>query len=134
MMQCEIHKSSGQNEIAQINQAATAGAISPGKVRLRSKKQDLLQHQSKLARRLGGLQRAGELQHILTFEHCPVCAAGTAHAGKECLRDIAYYNIHTGLLAALIDFRRHYFDDESFLPETLRWKGLEDAAKLVDGP
>jgi hypothetical protein len=60
--------------------------------------------------------------------------ASTSHAGKECLRDIAYYNIHTGLLAALIDFRRHYFDDESFLPETLRWKGLEDAAKLVDGP
>jgi hypothetical protein len=124
-----------QSEIALINQAVgTPGVISPRQRRLRSKKQRQLQHLSKLERRLGALQRAGELQNIITFEDCPKCAARAAHAGKECLRDIAYYNLSTALLAALIDFRNHYFDDEGFLPETLRWKGLEDAAKLVDAP
>ena len=123
-----------QTDINQINAAASAGIISSRQLRLRYKKQRQLNELRRLDRRLNALRNAGDLNHIVTYEDCPVCAAGAAHTGKECYRDIAYYNLHSGLLAALMEFRHRYFEDEAFLPEPLRWAELDKAAKLVDGP
>jgi hypothetical protein len=123
-----------QNDINQITTAAASGAISQRQYRFRSLKKRQLQHLKKLQQRLDGLRKSKHLDHLMTYEDCPVCAAGTAHPGKECYRDIAYYNLHPGLLAALIDFRKYYFGAEMFLPEPLRWHELDKAAAVVDAP
>jgi len=123
-----------QSEIGNIKTRATSGAGRPTDARQRNLKEDQSRALKILQRRLTSLRARGDLEHLITIEDCSVCKQRGAHGHDACFRDIQYYNLPPGLLAALFDFRRDYFGLEDFLPEPLRWARLDDAAKAIDRP
>jgi hypothetical protein len=76
----------------------------------------------------------GDLDHILTVEDCPTCAAGSHDPrDQDCKRDILYYNIDVRLIEALMEFRAQYFQNDSFLPEPYHRHRLDIFARQMGG-
>lgn len=119
-----------QANIANLN----AGTIDPSKAKQLNRKRRQLNEVQILKGRIATLKERGALDHVVTYEDCPHCAAPRArHADRLCYRDIQYYNLDLALLSALFDFRRFYFLDEAFLPDPLRAHNLQTSASLLQG-
>ena len=82
---------------------------------------------------LNYLVSTGAMDNMVTVERCAQCSANShAHDDYLCKTDILYYDIDLDLIAALSQFRRDYFVDDSFLPSQFRQVELDRSVQEMN--